>query len=60
MGQTELTAKWRQTHKQSRLTAGGDLGGGGMEPKRKRTHGHGEQCGDCGSGGGRGYKVDKW
>ena len=23
-------------------------GGGGIEQKGKRTHGHGQQCGDCG------------
>ena len=23
------------------------LGGGGLEQKGKRTHGHGQQCGDC-------------
>ena len=34
---------------------GGGVGGGGIERKRKRTHGHGEQCGDCwGEGGIRG------
>ena len=27
--------------------AGGRLGGGGTEQKGKRTHGHGQQCGDC-------------
>ena len=26
---------------------GGRLEGGGIEQKRKRTHGHGQQCGDC-------------
>ena len=26
---------------------GGWLGSGGIEPKGKRTHGHGQQCGDC-------------
>ena len=25
----------------------GGLGGGGIEPKGERTHGHGQQCGDC-------------
>ena len=31
------------------MTAKGSgwLGGGGIEPKGKRTHGHGHQCGDC-------------
>ena len=30
------------------MTAGerGRLGGGGIEQKRKRTHGHGQQCGE--------------
>ena len=27
--------------------SGGGLGGGGIEQKGKRTHGHGQQCGDC-------------
>ena len=42
------------------------LGGGGIEPKGKRPHEHGQQCGDCwggvgwgGSDGGRGCKGDK-
>ena len=25
----------------------GTLWGGGIEPKGKRTHGHGQQCGGC-------------
>ena len=25
----------------------GKLGGRGIEQKGKRTHGHGQQCGDC-------------
>ena len=25
----------------------GSLGVGGIEQKGKRTHGHGQQCGDC-------------
>ena len=31
------------------MTVGGRgrLGGGGMERKGKRTHGQGQQCGDC-------------
>ena len=28
----------------------GRLGGGGIEQKEKRTHGHGQQCGDYGRG----------
>ena len=33
----------------SRRTAQGwgSVGGGGIEQKGKRTHGHGQQCGDC-------------
>ena len=42
----------------------GSLGGGGIEQKGKRTHGHGQQSSDCrGQGvirGGRGNKEDKW
>ena len=34
------------------------LGGGGIKQKGKRIHGHGQQCGDCGNGGG--YKGSKW
>ena len=30
---------------------GGLLGGGGIEQKGKRTHGHGQHCGDCRGGG---------
>ena len=30
---------------------GGELESGGMEQKGKRTHGHGQQCGDYGEGG---------
>ena len=33
---------------ENRLTAlGWGLGGGGIEQKGKRTHGRGQQCGDC-------------
>ena len=36
---------------------GGMLGDGGIEQKGKRTHGHGQQCGDCwGRGHIRGLK----
>ena len=28
------------------MTASGRVRGGGIEQKRKRTHGHGQQCGD--------------
>ena len=47
---TQLTRKMG-TDPESRRTAsgqgGGQLGGGGMGRKGKRTHGHGQQCGDC-------------
>ena len=33
---------------------GGEVGGGGFEQKGKKTHGHGQQCGDC---WGEGHKV---
>ena len=36
----------------------GKLGGEGIEQKGKRTHGRGQQCGDCWRGGG--YKGIKW
>ena len=44
--QAELTSK-PDTDSESRMTAkGGEpVGGGGIEQKGKRTHGHGEQCG---------------
>ena len=29
------------------VVEGGRLGGEGIEQKGKRTHGHGQQCGDC-------------
>ena len=28
-------------------SGGGEVKGGGIEQKGKRTHGHGQQCGDC-------------
>lgn len=41
----------------------GGLGSGGIKPKRKRSHGHQQQCGDCGGRevgeGGGGHKADK-
>ena len=38
---------------ESRLTAmGGRLEGGGIKQKGERTHGHGQQCGDCEGEGG--------
>ena len=37
----------------------GEGGGGGIEGKGKRTHGHGQQCGDCrGEWGMRGLNGD--
>ena len=58
--QTELTRKMgTDTEMESRMTAKGvgRLWGGGTEQKGKRTHGHGQQCGDCrGEGGVRGLK----
>ena len=52
--QTELTGKIEtDSQMENRLTALG----GGMEQKRKRTHGHGQQCGDCeGESGGCRWK----
>ena len=51
---------------ESRMTAvGGRWGGGGTEEKGKRTHGHGQQGGDCwGEAGirglnGKGIKYNK-
>ena len=46
--QTELTSKIQKLL-DSKMTAiaGERLGGGGIEQNRKRTHGHGQQCGDC-------------
>ena len=29
------------------MVLGERLGGGGIEQKGKKTHGHGQQCGDC-------------
>ena len=46
---------------------GGGVGGRGIEQKRKkieRTHGHRQQCGNCGGKelgeGGRGYREGEW
>ena len=32
---------------QADSSGGRGLGGGVIKQKRKRTHGHGQQCGDC-------------
>ena len=47
--QTELTKKQGQTHrwKQDDSWKGGRWEHGGIEQKGKRTHGHGQQCGEC-------------
>ena len=37
-------------------SGGGRLRDGGIKQKRKRTHGHGQQCGDCWVG----YRGTKW
>ena len=40
----------RDRQRESRMTAmvgEGLVGGGRIEQKGKRTHGHGQQCGDC-------------
>ena len=53
--QTELTSKIKTDSEiESRLTAinEGGLRDGGVQLKGKTTHGHGQQCGDCGGGGG--------
>ena len=42
------------------MTASGqEVGGEGIEQKGKSTHGHGQQCGDCGVQG-MGGKGTKW
>ena len=47
--QAELARKmWADSEIESRMTASrGKLGVGGTEQKGKRTHGHGQHCGDC-------------
>ena len=35
----------------------GEFRGEGIDQKGKRTHGHGQQCGDCGGGW---YSGTKW
>ena len=37
-------------------TSGGRFGGGGIKQEGKRTHGRGQECGDCWR---RGYKGTK-
>ena len=50
--QTEQQANQRKTHRwRADDSQWGNLGGGGIEQKRKRTHRHGQQCGDCWDGG---------
>ena len=48
--QTELTSKPEpdsEMKNRRQLLGGGSLGSGGAEQNGKRTHGHGQQCGDC-------------
>ena len=47
--QAELARKmWADSEIESRMTASrGKLGVGGTEQKGKRTHGHGQRCGEC-------------
>ena len=47
--QTELTRKvGTDSSMESRMTASGrEVRGVGIEQKGKRTHGHGQPCGDC-------------
>ena len=54
--QTEPTGKIdTDSQIQNRMTANGVVKGGGIEQNGKRTHGLGQQCGDClGDGGIRG------
>ena len=49
--QTELTRKNRDNcvdREQADSSGAGELGSGRIEKIRKRTHEHGQQCGDCG------------
>ena len=48
MNKLNQQAKQRQTHRWRVGThlVGGKWEGGGIEQKGKRTHGHGQQCGD--------------
>ena len=56
--QTKLTRKMgTDSQVENRMSArGGRLADRGIEQKRKGTHGHGQQCGDC---WGRGIKALK-
>ena len=47
--QTELMNKTDRLIDGEQMTTSGEgrLGGGRIKQKRKRTHGHGQQCGDC-------------
>ena len=38
----------------------GKLLGGGIKERGEKTHGHGQQCGDCWGVGGQGYTGTKW
>ena len=60
--QIELTSKTDRHIDGDQMTASGWGAGrrerGGIEQKGKRTHGHGQYCGDCwGEGGIRGLRV---
>ena len=56
--QTELTSKIEKDSSiETRMTAlGRGLGSGRIEQEGKRTHGRGQECGDCWR---RGYKGTK-
>ena len=49
MDKLNQQGKWGQTQMEIRMTAKGwgRLVCGRIEQKRKRTHGHGQRCGDC-------------
>ena len=49
---TKWTSRDRLIDSGMTAIGGGWLGGGGMQQKGKRTHGHWQQCGDCSEGGG--------
>ena len=38
----------------------GDMEGLSKKEKKERTHGHGQQTGDCWGGGKRGGREDNW